>query len=276
MFATLKNKIFPTTSSSSNEDSAALMKSPSPSSEHEGNGTRSASQGSKSCNVERHWAVAMAETICVAGCSCIFCRRRPQATPDVESGNSRQRRRERMQGEADRAFHRSMAPTSSIMQVLYPTSFTSTPSDLPAEHAPPAYRLHVSGAPGNGHARRGTGPRPGDIFSDNVAREGITQSHVIDAQPATLSEGSTETLIMPPTPGRRIHPVRQLQDPGHRGPLIGLGLEDMGYSQDGSVPPPAYTRFDAARPRFPMAADVLGPYPHISVLAPQAGDRTSL
>ncbi|KAH7913159.1 hypothetical protein BJ138DRAFT_668625 [Hygrophoropsis aurantiaca] len=271
MFTTIKSKIFPALRSPSIGGGASLLKSSSSSqSDHDDNEARSASQASNSCNVERHWALAMAETICIAGCSCVFCRRRPQTTAqDLESGTPRQRNRERSEAESDRAFHRSVPPTSSIMQVLYPTSFTNTTPQIPAEVAPPAYHIHTSGPPRRGrpHARESTSPgdicRPGDILPDNIRRHNTINAHSNDDQSIPPT--------MPATPGRRIDPVEQLQDSGRcRGPLIGLGLEDMGYSADGCVAPPAYTRFDTSRgPRSPLAADVLGPYPHISVLAPQ-------
>ena len=49
-------------------------------------------------------------------------------------------------------------------------------------------------------------------------------------------------------------------------PIVGLGFDVL----EGAEPPLAYTRFDESRSRLPVVSEVLGLYPHISVLEPLA------
>ncbi|KAG2150476.1 hypothetical protein DEU56DRAFT_780200 [Suillus clintonianus] len=159
--------------------------------------------------INSHWASAMADTIQVPGCNCIWCSRNSEldGDPRVERGQpGHPRNRPRKVRDSP------MATTTGVMEVLYPPSYLNTPSTLDPEARPPAYELRPTVPPNTPQSPRS---RP----SPRIARQ----------------------------------------------PITGLGLEFP--EEANNVEPPAYSRFDSSRPRFPAASDTLGPYPHISMLS---------
>ncbi|KAI6121518.1 hypothetical protein F5141DRAFT_1090823 [Pisolithus sp. B1] len=102
----------------------------------------------------------------------------------------------------------------------------------------------------------------------------------LPSAPAVLPEPPTyvpEDLLRPPATGENRYPepsrisggsletVQQLRS-GDRCPTATAWAElEDGCRIDDGVPPPPYSRFDIARPRY-TAPDTLGRYPHISSL----------
>ncbi|KIJ67897.1 hypothetical protein HYDPIDRAFT_25358 [Hydnomerulius pinastri MD-312] len=200
-------------------------------------------------NAERHWAIVMAETICVTGCACVFCRRRP--APDVETGRARDTTRTR-----PRRHRHTMAPTSTIMEILYPPSYLGTPPALPD---PPAYFPDNPPPPMHEEYEQ----RTPLIFSRTAPRTEQPYSSPLPAD----APAPGAPLIGPPTSGSSWGRTPSYVPPshGHRpSPLCGLGID----IPDETEALPAYSQFDNSHPRFPAASDILGPYPHISLLSP--------
>ncbi|KAG2078809.1 hypothetical protein BDR04DRAFT_4602 [Suillus decipiens] len=212
---------------------------------------------------KHHWEFAIADTIHVSGCSCIWCRRNNQS-----NGDSKVER-----GQPSRYPHPhicqrtvSMATTSSVLEVLYPPSYLNTPPALDPEASPPAYELPPTAPPNTPQVQ------PPPISS----RDGRDLIPFAPHQPLLTPDG-VPTPSTEPVPSYHFDTsldiaVPSAQSPRHRQttrvarkPMIGLGLQFP--TEADSVEPPAYSRFDSSRPRFPAAFDTLGPYPHISILS---------
>lgn len=141
------------------------------------------------------------------------------------------------------------------MEVLYPSSYLGTP---PAFPDPPSY------FPGDAH--------PPTAQGDDGERTGHTPliSSTTTAERAPLGpSGGHDPLVEAPSltgvpspgaPSGRIPPVEP------NAPIVGLGIGVLEEAE----PLPAYSRFDDNRSRLPVASDVLGPYPPISVLGTPA------
>lgn len=139
------------------------------------------------------------------------------------------------------------------MEVLYPLSYLGTP---PAFPDPPSYILGESNpVNAEGDQRENTHRTP--RISSTTTTEGMLlpcghHDPLVEAPSLTgvPSTGAPER-VPPPEPNA---------------PVVGLGIDIL----EAAEPPPAYSRFDENRSRLPVASDVLGPYPHISVLSPPA------
>lgn len=208
-------------------------------------------------DIDNHWAFAIADTIHVSGCTCIWCRRNSQS-----DGDSKVERGQLRRSSHPHIYQRtvSMATTSGVLEVLYPPSYLHTPPALDPEAGPPAYELPPTAPPNT--------PQP--LIS---SREGRDLIRVAPHQPQLTPTPSTEpvpsyhfnTPIDVAVPSAQSLHRRQTTRIARK-PMIGLGLEFP--TEADSVEPPAYSRFDSSRPRFPAAFDTLGPYPHISILSP--------
>ncbi|KAH7888591.1 hypothetical protein F5I97DRAFT_1853909 [Phlebopus sp. FC_14] len=209
-------------------------------------------QEQDTADAERHWTNALFETIRIAGCACIFCRRRSHLTPGLENGRARH-------AKPGRNHHRSMPHTNSIMQVLYPPSYLNTPladpdppAYFPGEPSPPMPdELQERGPPIFSRNAPRAGPYPASYPVD-VPRTGIP----VVGPPLPNSRRERASPCVPPLPGQRRVASR----------LVGSCVEIPEETEE--LPP--YSRFDTSRPRFPAAPDILGPYPHISILNPGA------
>ncbi|KIK98264.1 hypothetical protein PAXRUDRAFT_706516 [Paxillus rubicundulus Ve08.2h10] len=203
-------------------------------------------------NVERHWAVAMAETVCVAGCACVFCVRR--AGHDSEANRVRDSTRP---PRPRRHYRRTVPTTGSIMEVLYPPSYLGTPLAL---LDPPAY---FSGDSPPNPSYEASEQQTSLIFSRTAPNiEGVpVSSRPINATALPPGLPSTESVL-----GRV---------PSYIPPPVGQSnsvLTDLGVDVQDVEAPPAYSQFDNSDSglRFPLASDILGPYPHISLLGASA------
>ncbi|KAF8844697.1 hypothetical protein BDN67DRAFT_962645 [Paxillus ammoniavirescens] len=205
-------------------------------------------------NVVRQWAVAMAETICVAGCTCMFCVRRASHNSETN------RVRDSTPPRPRRHYHRTVPTTDSIMEVLYPPSYLGTPLALPD---PPAYFLGDS--PPN-PSLEGSEQQAPPIFSRTAPHiEGVP----VSSRPTSITAQGSPSLG--PSPESSLG-----RAPPHAPPSGGQSnsvLTDLSVDvQEDPETPPPYSRFDDGDSsiRFPTASEILGPYPHISLLGPSA------
>lgn len=158
-----------------------------------------------------------------------------------------------------------MATTSGVLEVLYPLSYLDTPTALDPEASPPAYELRPTVPPNTPQdqlppisSRDGMNivpfiPHPPQL---TPSTDPVSSYHLSDDTPLDVAVPSSQSPRQPLT---RI--VRQ--------PITGNSLES--HEEVDNVELPAYSRFDSSRPQFPAASDILGPYPHISVLSPNLG-----
>lgn len=210
--------------------------------------------------VEQRWAIAMAETVCVAGCTCIFCTRRSvcirslaRITAHISSQDADARADHTCttpRSHPRRHVRRSLPSTGSVMEVLYPSSYLGTP---PAFPDPPSYLpgdTQPSTAQENYRERTERTP----LISSTVATVGGTLA------PSGYHDPLVEepSLTGVPSPGAHCGRVPPAEP---NAPVVGLGI---GVFEE-VEPPPAYSRFDESRSRLPVASDLLGPYPHFSV-----------
>ncbi|EGN99847.1 hypothetical protein SERLA73DRAFT_180089 [Serpula lacrymans var. lacrymans S7.3] len=204
-------------------------------------------------------------------CHCIWCRRRPRVD-DVVTPHSRN---ERIQRRSSQRRHH-LPTTNSIMEVLYPSSLTAADSpDLSLER-PPAYEeCPPHGSPSS--AVQDTFSRPNGQTAEMplIENEGVADSNARDAPLAFLP------LVTGDRPPCSDWVVSNHQGPinpqecryishvdEHQFPSASID-EDIAWNNRSAVSPPTYARFDPRRPRFPNASEILGPYPHISVLSPE-------
>ncbi|KAG8213679.1 hypothetical protein J3R82DRAFT_10376 [Butyriboletus roseoflavus] len=147
--------------------------------------------------------------------------------------------------------HRMLPSTRSIVQVLYPPSYLGTPRPSPD---PPSY------SPSDFHAR-GDGAEVSPLISSpttSIESEGIPPSR---SRPDPLAQNPSLTGVPSPgTPSGRVPPAQ----------LNPTVIASGGDVLEDTEPLPAYSRFDQRRPRFPVASDVLGPYPPLSILCQAA------
>ena len=212
---------------------------------------------------EQHWAVAMAET-CAAGCTCIFCTRRSvcirrfpldpgshfisSQDTSVKEDHTRTAPRSRPR----RHIRRSLPSTSTIMEVLYPSSYLCTP----AFPSPPSY-LQGDTHPSTAQEDHREHAEHTALISTAAAGETLVPSGHHDP----LVEAPSLTGV--PSSG---DPSGRIPQAEHNPPVVGLGIDVLGDAG----PPPAYSRFDESRSCLPIASDVLGPYPDIPALNPPA------
>ncbi|KAG1770438.1 hypothetical protein EDD22DRAFT_865958 [Suillus occidentalis] len=209
----------------------------------------------------------MADLIQVSGCSCIWCRRNSESDGDsqVERGQPSPSPHPRIRPRKMRDS--PMATTSGVLDVLYPPSYLNTPPALDPEASPPAYDLPPAIPPNT----------PQDQPTLISSREGRDFIPFSPRLPESVPTHSTEPLSAYRLPDTSLDATVPSAQSSHsrsspriaRQPIIGLGLEHPTEADDGELP--AYSRFDPSRPRFPAASDILGPYPHISVLSPNMG-----
>ncbi|KAG0706106.1 hypothetical protein DFH29DRAFT_903641 [Suillus ampliporus] len=211
-------------------------------------------------DINSHWASAIADTIQVPGCSCIWCWRIDDLDEEVERGQPSQSSYPPIG--SHKVCRSPMATTSEVMEVLYPPSYLNTPSALDPEASPPAYEVQPIVPPNTPQAlpplREGKGLIPSTPNLTHRTPDGVPTSYTLldVAVPSTQSASP------------RLSPC--LAEPRRRsGPIIGLGLESPEAPDKDE--PPVYSRFESSRPQFPAASDNLGPYPHISVLSPNLG-----
>ncbi|KAG2146488.1 uncharacterized protein EDB93DRAFT_1149373 [Suillus bovinus] len=205
----------------------------------------------------------MADTIQVLGCGCIWCRRNTDLDEDsVEREQLSQSPHPRIRPR--KVCYSPMATESGVLEVLYPPSYLDTPTVLDPEAGPPAYELRPTVPPNTPQDQPPliSSQDGGDLVPftprlQQLAPEGVP-THSADR---VSSFHSSHTPLDPSAQSHFRHPSPRIV----RQPIIGLGLESI--NGDGTVEPPAYSRFDSARPRFPAASDILGPYPHISMLS---------
>ncbi|KAG1737633.1 hypothetical protein EDB19DRAFT_1717012 [Suillus lakei] len=212
----------------------------------------------------------MADTIQVPGCSCIWCRRNSELDGDskAERGqmspkSSHPRIRPR------KVCDSPMATTSGVLEVLYPPSYLNTPPALDPESGPPAYELRPTVPPNTPEVQPLISSRKGRDFipfTPRLPHSTPESAPTPSMEPVSYNLSDTPLDIT----------VRSAQSPRRRSssrivrqPITGLGLEYP--REDDNAEPPAYSRFDSSRPRFPAASDILGPYPHISMLSPNLG-----
>ncbi|KAF9222524.1 hypothetical protein BS17DRAFT_166695 [Gyrodon lividus] len=209
--------------------------------------------------MERHRDVVTVETVCLERSACTFCSRRLVCTrssvrifythmspkvPHAEIHHAPDSTRPRPHPR--RHCRRTMPTTGSIMEVLYPPSYLATPLSLPD---PPAY--FPGNAPPN-PSHEDSEQRTPLIFSRN-ANVQVRGASPPESTPSEDSLGRVPLYAPLPT--------------GQHNSL--LASLDVGVVEE-AEPPPVYSRFDDSRPRFPAASDILGPYPHISLLGPSA------
>lgn len=120
----------------------------------------------------------------------------------------------------------TLPSSRSVIQVLYPPSYLGIPSPFPD---PPPYPAQEHNAEVSLSTVAGTRSRF-DPLSEDPSLTGVP------------SQGRVPSVE--PNP-----------------PIIGCG-----DAMEETEPLPAYSRFDQRRPRFPVASDVLGPYPPLSGL----------
>ncbi|KAG2119520.1 uncharacterized protein F5147DRAFT_664437 [Suillus discolor] len=206
----------------------------------------------------------MADTIQVLGCVCIWCRRNSESDGDsqVERGQPSQSLHPRIPPR--KVCDSPIATTSEVLEVLYPPSHLDTPTALDPEASPPAYELRPTVPPNTPQDqllpisfRDGRGLVPFTPCPPQVtpSMDAVSSYHLSDT-PLDVAVPSSQSPRQPST-----GIVRQ--------PITGCSLES--HKEVDNVEPPAYSRFDSSRPRFPAASDILGPYPHISMLSPNLG-----
>lgn len=127
----------------------------------------------------------------------------------------------------------SLPSSRSVIQVLYPPSYLGIRSPFPD---PPPYPV------------QGDDPEISPLMPSSTA--GIQGTH---GRQDPLAEDPSLTGV--PTQGSSV----PLIEPNPPTTDLGAHLED-------TEPLPAYSRIGQHRPRFPVASDVLGPYPPLSVL----------
>lgn len=141
--------------------------------------------------------------------------------------------------------HGSLPSPRSIVQVLYPPSYLGTPRPF---SDPPSY--FPSDPP---HPARGDDAEISPLIFSTTTNEGVL---LLGSRPDPLAQDPSLTGV--PSQGTPSGTVPSVEpNPS----IIALGggiLED-------AEPLPAYSRFDQRRPRFPVASDVLGPYPPLPV-----------
>ncbi|KAG9308064.1 hypothetical protein JVU11DRAFT_12631 [Chiua virens] len=191
----------------------------------------------------------MAETASTPDCTCILCTRRSDAGTEADHIRTTPRSRPR------RHVRRSLPSTDSIMEVLYSPSYLGTPSTFPD---PPSY------SPGD--------TQPPAAQTDRVEpteRTSVMSSTTATAKGIFFPSGRHDPLINAPSltgiPSSGTLSGRALSAEPNA-PIASLGIDVL----EETGPPPAYSRFDDSRPRPPVASDVLGPYPPISLLSPSA------
>lgn len=215
-------------------------------------------------DINSHWASAMADTIKVLGCSCIWCRRTSELDEDseVERGQPSQSSHPRI---CSRKVRNSpMATTSGVLEVLYPLSYLSTPPALDPEASPPAYELppppnnpRVQSPPLSHWEGRDFVP-----FTPRLSQLTPEGTPIPSTEPVSSYHLSNTPDVAVPSAQSYRRPSRHIA----RQPITGFGLEFRTGADN--VELPAYSRFDSSWPRFPAASDTLGPYPHISILSP--------
>ncbi|KAI9572185.1 hypothetical protein HD554DRAFT_2311636 [Boletus coccyginus] len=184
----------------------------------------------------QHRAIAMEETVYVPGCTCAFCAMRSENDDDTEPTRTAPRLHSRSHA------LRSLPSIRSVMEVLYPPSDLGTPSPFPD---PPSYSRSDS-------PTQGGDSEISPLMTTSIQVEGTPLSY---SRPDPLAQIPSLTGV----PSQRIpysgaHPVEPSP------PIIGLDDDVL------EEPLPAYSRFDQRRPRFPVASDILGPYPPMSVI----------
>ncbi|KAH0836890.1 hypothetical protein J3R83DRAFT_8692 [Lanmaoa asiatica] len=204
----------------------------------------------------------MADTVCVAGCSCIVCTRRSVYIGSLTLGSQfifchrtlvmQQITHAPPQDPA----HEGMFTVRCLLRVASWKCCTHRRIWvlLPLFLIPPSYFLgdtHPSTARGN-HRERTERTPPISSTTTTVGGTLVPSGHH-----DPLFEAPSLTGV--PSPGNP--PGR---DPAGEptSPVVGLGIDVLEEAE----PPPAYSRFDESRSRIPVVSDVLGPYPHISVL----------
>ncbi|KAG1734749.1 uncharacterized protein EDB91DRAFT_1146674 [Suillus paluster] len=210
-------------------------------------------------DIKSHWASAIADTIQVPGCSCIWCRRNSDSDGEVERGQPSRPSHPRI-----RPHKTPMATTSEVMEVLYPPSYLNTPSALDPEASPPAYELRPTVPPNT--------PQVQPPLALSLSGKGLIPSA---PYPHCTCEGfpiftakqmpsydlfDIDTLLDVAVPSAQSPTSRSSRRTRRSQPIIGLGLESPDAAE-----PPAYS---SSHPQFPAASDSLGPYPHISLLSP--------
>ncbi|KAG1775323.1 hypothetical protein EV702DRAFT_1117824 [Suillus placidus] len=212
----------------------------------------------------------MADTIQVSGCSCIWCRRNSELNgdPKVERGQPTQSPHPRVRPRKVRDS--PIATTSGVLEVLYPPSYLNTPMALDPEASPPSYELRPTVPPNTSQvqprlisSREGRDLIPFTPRLPQITPEGVPVPSTEPVSSYHLSDTPLDVAV-PSAPSPR-RPLTRIAGQ----PITGLGLEPL--QEADNVEPPAYSRFDSSRPRFPAASDTLGPYPHISILSPDLG-----
>ncbi|OAX42267.1 hypothetical protein K503DRAFT_374866 [Rhizopogon vinicolor AM-OR11-026] len=215
-------------------------------------------------DIKSHWLSAIADTIQVAGCHCFWCTRNSNSAEEVEREQPSQYSRVRPHG----VRRSSMAARSEVMEVLYPPSYLNRPQGLDPEATPPAYESRTI-VPSNTPKVQSPCISPqedGELellvpASSRLMRhtpQGLLTPSTESVPSYNLSDTDTPFLDLALPSAQSPRPRPQL-------PITGIGLE---YPECDRDEPPAYSRFDSSRPRFPTAFDILGPYPHISIPFP--------
>lgn len=215
-------------------------------------------------DIDSHWAFAMADTIQVLGCGCIWCRRNSESDGDsqVERGQPSQSPHPHIRPR--KVWDSPMATTSEVLEVLYPPSYLDTPTALDPEASPPAYELRPTVPPNT----------PRDQLPPISSRDGMDLVPFTPRPPQlTPSTDSVSPYHLSDTPLDVAVPSSQ----SPRQPLTGIARQPItgnlleSHGKVDNVELPAYSRFDSSQPQFPAASDFLGPYPHISMLSPNLG-----
>lgn len=149
---------------------------------------------------------------------------------------------------------RPLPSTSSIMEVLYPSSYLGAPLAFPD---PPSY-FSGDTQPSTVQGDLGERTRNTPLLSSTTAEGGTL---IPSSRPDPLIEAPSLTGV--PSPGA---PFARNQPAEPNVPIASLGVDVLEEAE----PPPAYSRFDDSRSHPPVASDVLGPYPPIPVLNPPA------
>jgi hypothetical protein len=152
---------------------------------------------------------------------------------------------------------------SEVMEVLYPPSYLNIPQTLDPEATPPAYESRPT--------MHSNSP---EVLSPCIlSREGREFESPALAGCRLIPQGLLTSSMVPPsyslsdadTPSLNCA-IPSLQSPGSGSqlPIADIDFEPLECSVDEL---PTYSRFDSSPPRIQPAPDVLGPYPHISILS---------